>query len=85
MPDSIDEHIGRIITRRRHGLRLSQDQLGRQVGVGFRTIHKYECGAVRISAPRLYMIAVALDMSVGEFFAGWPRDAACTISRPMHH
>ncbi|MGH6957622.1 MAG: helix-turn-helix domain-containing protein, partial [Caulobacteraceae bacterium] len=40
----------------------------------FQQIQKYECGANRVSAARLWRIARALEVPVGYFFEGLPDD-----------
>lgn len=67
---AIDLHIGRRIRRRRQLLSLSQSELGQACGVRFQQIQKYECGAARVSAPRIWELAQALDVPVGYFFDG---------------
>mgnify|MGYP002716648529 CR=1 FL=1 len=52
--------------RRRRLLGLTQQQLALKVGIRFQQIQKYECGANRISAARLWQLAEALeDLSHG--------------------
>ena len=70
MPTSIDEHIGKRLRRRRRLLGLTQVQLAGSVGVRFQQIQKYECGANRISAARLWQLAEALEVPVGYFYDG---------------
>ena len=57
---------------RRTLLGMSQDQLGRGIGITFQQIQKYESGANRISATRLYDIACGLDVPVSFFFDDLP-------------
>ena len=59
MATDIDLHLGRRLRRRRRLLGLTQQQLATQVGIRFQQIQKYECGANRISAARLWQLAVA--------------------------
>ena len=66
--DSIDVEIGQRIKRRRVILGFSQKQLGQKIGVSFQQIQKYENGANRISASRLYHITRILEMQIGHFF-----------------
>jgi len=68
--NDIDLHLGRRLRRRRRLLGLTQQQLALAVGVRFQQIQKYECGANRISAARLWRIAAALDVPVGYFYDG---------------
>ena len=49
-------------------LGLSQERLGELIGVTFQQIQKYERGANRISASRLYGLAEVLDVPVEFFF-----------------
>lgn len=68
-----DRHIGRLISRRRHELAISQGRLGDQIGVTFQQIQKYEKGINRVAASRLPDIAQALDCSVAYFYKDMPR------------
>ncbi|HLK24430.1 MAG TPA: helix-turn-helix domain-containing protein [Caulobacteraceae bacterium] len=68
--NDIDLHLGRRLRRRRRLLGLTQQQLAQVVGVRFQQIQKYECGANRISAARLWRLAAALDVPVGYFYDG---------------
>jgi transcriptional regulator with XRE-family HTH domain len=61
MATDIDLHLGRRLRRRRRLLGLTQQQLAVQVGIRFQQIQKYECGANRISAARLWQLAEALE------------------------
>lgn len=70
MSDDIDLHLGRRLRRRRRLLGLTQQQLAGVVGVRFQQIQKYECGANRISAARLWQLSQALDVPVGYFYDG---------------
>ena len=70
MSDDIDFHLGKRMRRRRRLLGLTQQQLANACGVRFQQIQKYECGANRVSAARLWRIAGALEVPVGYFFEG---------------
>ena len=70
MPTDIDIHLGRRVRRRRRLLGLTQQQLATQVGIRFQQIQKYECGANRILASRLWLIAEALESPVSYFYDG---------------
>ena len=70
MAADIDLHLGRRLRRRRRLLGLTQQQLAVQVGVRFQQIQKYECGANRISAARLWQLAEALETPVSYFYDG---------------
>jgi transcriptional regulator with XRE-family HTH domain len=49
---------------------LTQQQLADSVGIRFQQIQKYECGANRISAARLWRLSQALEVPVGYFYEG---------------
>ncbi|HUO11502.1 MAG TPA: helix-turn-helix transcriptional regulator [Caulobacteraceae bacterium] len=70
MSDKIDIHLGKRMRRRRRLLGLTQQQLADSCGVRFQQIQKYECGANRVSAARLWLIAGALDVPVNYFYEG---------------
>jgi len=71
MSDEIDLHLGKRMRRRRRLLGLTQQRLAEACGVRFQQIQKYECGANRISAGRLWRVARALDVPVDYFFEGF--------------
>lgn len=70
MATDIDLHLGRRLRRRRRLLGLTQQQLAVQVGIRFQQIQKYECGANRISAARLWQLAEALETPISYFYDG---------------
>jgi transcriptional regulator with XRE-family HTH domain len=70
MANNIDLHLGRRLRRRRRLLGLTQQQLATAVGIRFQQIQKYECGANRISAARLWQLAEALEIQVAYFYEG---------------
>ncbi len=70
MANDIDLHLGMRLRRRRRLLGLTQQQLAISVGVRFQQIQKYECGANRISAARLWQLSQALEVPVTYFFDG---------------
>lgn len=71
MAQELDLHIGRRLRRRRRVLGLTQQQLGERLGIRFQQVQKYECGANRISAARLWHLATALEVEVGYFYDGY--------------
>ena len=70
MGDDIDLHLGKRLRRRRRLLGLTQNQVAEVVGIRFQQIQKYECGANRISAARLWQLSEALDVPVSYFYDG---------------
>lgn len=71
---SIDQHVGERIRLRRAELGLTQEQLAEALDVSYQQIQKYETGANRISASRIFEMARRLDVDLGYFFEGWSRD-----------
>ena len=70
MANPIDHHVGRRLRQRRRILGLTQQKLAEDVSIRFQQIQKYESGANRISASRLWALAQALDVPVSYFFEG---------------
>lgn len=68
MSHYVDVHVGQSIRRRRWMTDMTQKQLADAVGIKFQQIQKYETGANRVSASRLFEIAQALDVPVSFFF-----------------
>lgn len=71
MATDLDMHIGRRLRRRRRLLNLTQQQLGDRLNIRFQQIQKYECGANRISAARLWYLAEALQTDISYFYDGF--------------
>ena len=53
---------------------LSQDSIGKAIGVTFQQIQKYERGINRMGASRIYDFAKALNVPVSYFFEGYGDD-----------
>ena len=47
---------------------MSQEKLGEAIGLTFQQVQKYERGANRIGASRLFDLARVLDVPIGFFF-----------------
>ena len=70
MAHKVDVHVGKRIRQRRWLTGMTQQKLAELVGIKFQQIQKYETGANRVSASRLWDIADALDVQVSFFFEG---------------
>jgi transcriptional regulator with XRE-family HTH domain len=66
----IDHHVGERIRLRRTERGLTQEQLAEALEVSYQQVQKYETGANRISAGRIWEIARKLAVEVGYFFEG---------------
>jgi transcriptional regulator with XRE-family HTH domain len=67
-PSPVDLHVGARIKLRRCLLGYSQEKLGDALGLTFQQVQKYERGANRVSASRLYDLGRVLDVPVSFFF-----------------
>jgi transcriptional regulator with XRE-family HTH domain len=70
VPNPIDVHVGLQVRLRRKELKISQEKLAETLGLTFQQVQKYERGANRISASKLYEIARTLRVPMGWFFEG---------------
>jgi transcriptional regulator with XRE-family HTH domain len=73
-PHPIDLHVGRRMRQRRTLLGLSQERLAESLGLTFQQVQKYERGANRVSASRLYELGRVLEVPIGYFFEDLPVD-----------
>jgi transcriptional regulator with XRE-family HTH domain len=87
----IDFSVGRRVAARRREIDMSQQALGKELGVSFQQIQKYEKGASRISASRLFQIAKVLGVSIAYLYAealaaspGLAEDAGPAPEPPAH-
>lgn len=86
----MDSLVGARLRSRRKELRISQEKLGKEIGVSFQQVQKYENGTNRIGAGRLSEISKVLDVPVAYFFTGnavtsadgEPTDAREILSEP---
>ena len=69
-PAEVDIHVGARIRMRRRSLGLTQQTLAEALGLTFQQVQKYERGANRVSASKLYEIARALQVPAPYFFEG---------------
>lgn len=71
VPHPVDVHVGRRLRLKRTILGLSQEAVGKEIGVTFQQIQKYERGINRMGASRLFDFAKALGVPVSYFFDGY--------------
>lgn len=65
---SVDEHVGSRLRQIRTLMGYSQEKLADSVGITFQQVQKYENGANRVSAGRLYEFSRLLNVPVQYFF-----------------
>ena len=66
----VDSHVGEKLRMIRVHAEVSQQRLGDTINVSFQQIQKYEKGANRISASKLYEICVFFECKPNFFFKG---------------
>ena len=66
--NAVDVHVGKRIRLRRTLLGMSQEQLGNALNITFQQVQKYERGANRVSASRLWDISQIIDVPISYFF-----------------
>jgi len=69
-PNVVDLHVGGRVRMRRKMLGLSQERLADALKLTFQQVQKYERGANRVSASKLYEMARTLQVPVSYFFEG---------------
>ncbi len=75
-PNPIDCHVGQRLSLLRVAQNVSQEKLGKTLGISFQQIQKYERGNNRISASRLYDFAVFFGVGVEYFYQDMPAEVA---------
>ncbi len=72
----IDVHVGARLRQRRTLLGMTQTNLSDALGVSYQQMQKYERGATRISASRLFDLSRVLDVPIQFFFDDMPAAVA---------
>ncbi len=67
----VDLHVGTRVRLRRKFLGLTQEALANSIGLTFQQVQKYERGANRISASKLYEMSTFLKVPVSYFYEGF--------------
>ena len=67
-PNPADVHVGARVRLRRTMLGMSQEKLGEALGLTFQQVQKYERGANRVGASRLWEMSRVLEVPVSYFF-----------------
>jgi transcriptional regulator with XRE-family HTH domain len=82
-PNPVDVHVGTRVRLRRTLLGMSQEKLGEAIGLTFQQVQKYERGANRVGASRLFDLSRVLDVPVAFFFEDIPEDVSKQSPRLM--
>lgn len=81
--NAVDASVGRRIRLRRTTLGLSQEKLAEALGLTFQQVQKYEKGANRVGASRLFDLARVLQVPVEYFFEDLePHPSATKAAEP---
>ena len=81
--DPVDAHVGARVRLRRKMLGLSQEKLAQALGLTFQQIQKYELGANRIAASRLWDLSNVLDVPLSFFYDGIESDIRSVRPEPI--
>jgi transcriptional regulator with XRE-family HTH domain len=65
-----DRVVGQRVRARRNAVGMSQDELGKALGVSFQQVQKYENGTNRVSTGRLFQVCQALKCSIADLTEG---------------
>ncbi|MDE0800002.1 MAG: helix-turn-helix transcriptional regulator [Rhodospirillaceae bacterium] len=82
-PNPVDVYVGSRVRLRRALLGLSQEKLGAAIGLTFQQVQKYERGANRIGASRLWDLSRVLDCPVSYFFEDMEDDVQAASPRNL--
>ena len=66
----VDVLVGQNVRAHRMSIGMSQEELGRRLGITFQQVQKYEKGVNRVGSGRLYQIATIFEIPVSAFFEG---------------
>lgn len=78
----VDAYVGERIRERRTALGLTQEHLANALQISYQQVQKYETGANRVSAGRLYEVSKKLDVDISFFFDGLDEGSD---AQPLEH
>ena len=81
-PNPVDIHVGTRVRLRRKQLGVSQERLADALGLTFQQVQKYERGANRISASKLWDTAGFLSVPIAFFFEGLKEGVSSGMAEP---
>jgi len=79
--DLVDKHVGQKLRDKRRDMNMSQQDIAEILTISYQQLQKYECGANRISAGRLYMLATILGVNISYFFDGLPATETTNLNK----
>lgn len=78
--NSIDVYVGNRVKIRRKDMKMTQQDLATALDLTFQQVQKYERGANRISASKLFMISGTLEVPISYFFDGMEEEDMAAAS-----
>lgn len=70
MPHPVDIHVGKRIKEIRTVRGMTQSNVAEHLGISFQQLQKYETGANRVSASRMFDLSKLLNITPAFFFEG---------------
>lgn len=70
MPHPVDIHVGKRIKEIRTVRGMTQSNVAEHLGISFQQLQKYETGANRVSASRMFELSKLLNITPAFFFEG---------------
>jgi transcriptional regulator with XRE-family HTH domain len=70
---TLDDHLAHRLRTRRRLIGMTLQEVADATGVRFQQIQKYESGANRLYAARLWELAQVLQVDVSYFYDGLPQ------------
>lgn len=83
-PNPVDVHVGKRIRLRRTILHITQQQMADMLGLTFQQVQKYEKGANRVGASRLWDISKVLKVPMDFFFEDMEENVAKLSPRMLN-
>ena len=78
------EKIGSFIMSRRKELGMTQQQLADKLHISFQAVSKWENGTTYPNVEILYDLAIVLDVTTDEIFAGRKKRQSLRLCRRIH-
>lgn len=79
----VDIHVGKMLRSIRKAKGASQEALADALGISFQQVQKYENGANRVSASKMFEAAVFLGVTPGAFFEGLEGAPEAGVPAPL--
>ena len=81
--NDIDLYVAKRLRELRLMSGISQQELGKYLGVSFQQVQKYENGSNRVSSSRLFLVSKILGVDPSYFFEGLELNEDYTLKKVM--